>query len=203
MNKLTAELLHQLKSAAQEEIMCREASDTSDAWQDLASPENILTLIEIALPVLEQQAETAKPIECPFPCGWKELLRISMSDGAFLARDLLEGGEVKDFHRHAALSNTDRLVKVITEILNAQEVKSPPQTTTDTYQQIENDDWIEWKGGARPVRVENIVDVRFRDGSVSKNNFAGELLWSRSPLGDQDPYDIIAYRVIENDGREG
>ncbi|POU43923.1 hypothetical protein C3374_22640 [Pantoea sp. PSNIH4] len=55
MNKLTAELLQQLKSAAQEEIMCREASDTSDAWQDLASPENILALIEISLPVLEQQ----------------------------------------------------------------------------------------------------------------------------------------------------
>lgn len=35
--------------------MCREASDTSDAWQDLASPENILALIEIAVPVLEQK----------------------------------------------------------------------------------------------------------------------------------------------------
>lgn len=53
--KPTGELLQQLKSAAQEEIMCREASDTSDAWQDLASPENILALIEISLPVLEQQ----------------------------------------------------------------------------------------------------------------------------------------------------
>lgn len=55
MNKLTAELLQQLKSAAQEEIMCREASDTSDAWQDLASPENILLLVEIALQVLEAE----------------------------------------------------------------------------------------------------------------------------------------------------
>jgi len=51
MKKLTAELLQQIKSAAEEEIMCREASDTSDAWQDLASPENILLLIE----VIEQQ----------------------------------------------------------------------------------------------------------------------------------------------------
>ncbi len=59
MNKLTAELLQQLKSAAQEEIMSREASDTSDAWQDLASPENILALIEISLPVLEKQEKAA------------------------------------------------------------------------------------------------------------------------------------------------
>ena len=95
--------------------------------------------LEIALQVLEQQAETAKSIECPFPCGWKELLRISMSDGAFLARDLLEGEEIKGFHRHAALSNTDRLVRVITTILNVQEAKSSQRPSTDTYRQIEND----------------------------------------------------------------
>ncbi|WP_437609626.1 hypothetical protein [Erwinia sp. V71] len=56
MKMITAELMRQLKSAAQEEIMCREASDTSDAWQDLASPENILALVEIALPLLDQQS---------------------------------------------------------------------------------------------------------------------------------------------------
>lgn len=130
MNKLTAD-------------RCRERiASLSRAKRMLGvsmAEEDYLKALEIALPVLEQQAETAKPIECPFPCGWKELLRISMSDGAFLARDLLEGGEIKDFHRHAALSNTDRLVSVITAILNAQEVKSLPQPPTDTYRQIEND----------------------------------------------------------------
>ena len=34
-----------LKQAAQEEIMCRESGDTSDAWQDEASPECILELL--------------------------------------------------------------------------------------------------------------------------------------------------------------
>lgn len=34
-----------LKQAAQEEIMCRESGDTSDAWQDEASPEFILELL--------------------------------------------------------------------------------------------------------------------------------------------------------------
>lgn len=34
-----------LKQAAQEEIMCREADDTSDAWQDEASPDFILSLL--------------------------------------------------------------------------------------------------------------------------------------------------------------
>ena len=35
-----------LRAAAQEEIMCRESGDTSDAWQDEASPECILELLD-------------------------------------------------------------------------------------------------------------------------------------------------------------
>lgn len=42
INELTAKL----KAAAQDEIMCREACDTSDLWQDEASPENVLALTE-------------------------------------------------------------------------------------------------------------------------------------------------------------
>jgi len=194
------ELVQKLKSAAQEEIMCREASDASDAWQDLASPENILALIEIALPALARQTK----IECPFPCGWKELLRISMSDGAFLARDLIEGVDVKHLHRHAALRNTDRLVKVITAILNVQEVKSPPQPTTDTYRQIENDGWIELGEGAIPVHPETLVEIKMRNGATDGPRKATGFLWYRgNAVRDEMDCDIIAYRVIENDGREG
>lgn len=39
-------LAAKLKAAAKEEIMCREACDTSDLWQDEASPENVLALVE-------------------------------------------------------------------------------------------------------------------------------------------------------------
>jgi len=55
VKKPTAELVKKLKSAAHEEIMCRESSDASDDWYDLATPKNILQLIEVALPILEQQ----------------------------------------------------------------------------------------------------------------------------------------------------
>ncbi len=40
------ELIVRMKAAAQDEIMCREACDTSDLWQDEASPENVLALLE-------------------------------------------------------------------------------------------------------------------------------------------------------------
>lgn len=37
--------IERLKAAAHEEIMFREAGDTSDRWQDDATPENVLLLI--------------------------------------------------------------------------------------------------------------------------------------------------------------
>lgn len=97
--------------------------------------EDYLQALEISLPVLEQQGKTAKPIECPFPCGWKELLRLAMNNGAFLAQNLIEGEEVKDIHRHAAFNNTEYLVSVIGAIL-----KNQPQPSTTP--QIDNDGGI-------------------------------------------------------------
>lgn len=40
------DLARTLRQAAEEELMCREASDTSDLWQDEAGPENVLALVE-------------------------------------------------------------------------------------------------------------------------------------------------------------
>lgn len=46
MSKSIETLITDLKAAAHEEIMFRESGDTSDKWQDGASPENVLLLIE-------------------------------------------------------------------------------------------------------------------------------------------------------------
>ncbi|CNI79007.1 Uncharacterised protein [Yersinia frederiksenii] len=45
MSRAIESLITALKAAAQEEIMFRESSDTSDQWQDEATPENVLLLI--------------------------------------------------------------------------------------------------------------------------------------------------------------
>lgn len=56
INELTAKL----KAAALEEIMCREACDTSDLWQDEVGPGAVLALTE----ALEQtQAQSSKWLE--------------------------------------------------------------------------------------------------------------------------------------------
>lgn len=46
MSRTIESLITALKAAAQEEIMFRESSDTSDQWQDEATPENVLKLVE-------------------------------------------------------------------------------------------------------------------------------------------------------------
>lgn len=79
---------------------------------------------------------------------------------------------------------------------------SPSQSTTDTYRQIENDGWIEWRGDCdpdfEPVAGAAKVEVKFRNGKSCVDE-ARMLYWKHLGGGA----DIIAYRVIENDGREG
>lgn len=69
-------------------------------------------------------------------------------------------------------------------------------------QQERGEGWIEWKGGDCPVSSETEVEVRMRDGYVGIAP-ADTFRWKLA-VRDQFPAaDIIAYRVIENDGREG
>lgn len=68
---------------------------------------------------------------------------------------------------------------------------------TDTYRQIENDGWIEWSGGSRPVPLWQNLEVRLRSGNFRSGQTAAYWVWQHT--GGIN--DIIAYRVIENDGR--
>lgn len=59
-----------LREAAQEEIMLRSVSDTSDAWQDEASPEAVLALLD---ELEKTQAQSSK---------WCEAFHKAVSVGA-------------------------------------------------------------------------------------------------------------------------
>lgn len=63
---------------------------------------------------------------------------------------------------------------------------------------MKNDVWIEWGGGTIPVKKMDLIEVKFREAHDGKG-LAYWFAWSH--IGAND--DIIAYRVIENDGREG
>ena len=53
-------------------------------------------------------------------------------------------------------------------------------------------EWIEWGGGAMPVSDKSWIDIKWIDGSISRNTFAAIWDWEHRPGADN----IIAYRII-------
>lgn len=64
-----------LRAAAEEEIMCREAGDTSDAWQDESSPECITELLAEREADKERIAELTEALKHSV-AGYKSCLRM-------------------------------------------------------------------------------------------------------------------------------
>ncbi|YP_010684667.1 DUF551 domain-containing protein [Klebsiella phage 1611E-K2-1] len=60
-----------------------------------------------------RHAQPAPAVQCPFPCGWDNLNKLAIQDAAFVARGLVEGEPTTEAQRQAAISNNDRLLKVI------------------------------------------------------------------------------------------
>ena len=58
-------------------------------------------------------SQPAPVVQCPFPCGWDNLNKLAIQDAALVARGLVEGELTTEAHRQAAISNNDRLLKVI------------------------------------------------------------------------------------------
>lgn len=61
----------------------------------------------------EFQEQPASVVQCPYPCGWDNLNKLAIQDAALVARGLVEGELTTEAHRQAAISNNDRLLKVI------------------------------------------------------------------------------------------
>jgi len=152
--------------------------------------------LEIALPVLEQQES-------------KDVFIVVRKPGhlPYIKRPV---GDIADYLMQIYQHNPSVSCDVVTyrfpgalgqwvqdgkELLAELEV---PHPTTDTYRQIENDDWIEWGGGKCPVPDNTKVQVKFWDGYAPVVDEPQGLRWSMI----EEMSDIIAYRVIENDGRE-
>ena len=62
---------------------------------------------------LYRHVQPAPVVQCPFPCGWDNLNKLAIQDAALVARGLVEGELTTEAHRQAAISNNDRLLKVI------------------------------------------------------------------------------------------
>jgi hypothetical protein len=63
-------------------------------------------------------------------------------------------------------------------------------------------DWIEWSGGECPVPGGTRVDVKFRDGTVARRQFAktwsiGSADWWKHEFDEGHDNDIVAYSPVQ------
>ena len=54
--------------------------------------------------------------ECPYPCGWQNLLKLAIEDGAYLARSINEDEPVTEHARAATMQMVVRLRDVLIAI---------------------------------------------------------------------------------------
>ena len=66
------------------------------------------------------QAQPAPSVpECPYPCGWRNLLKYAIEDGAYLARSINEDEPVTENARAVTMRTVMRLRDVLMAINNA------------------------------------------------------------------------------------
>lgn len=182
MNKLTDEKCKTLIERLSEDKRASRISIFGELY---------LQALEIALPVLERQSGWVS-------CGY----RMPEREGHYLV--FAEASNLEGYCDHndiAAYQGGEWSNEFGWLVTHWQPLPEFPQkeSTTDTRRQIENDSWIEWKGGIRPIGFLDDVEIRLRSGNEINGNSAGHWSWQHTG----GIADIIAYRVIENDGREG
>ncbi|MGK1943184.1 DUF551 domain-containing protein [Klebsiella pneumoniae] len=92
----------------------------ADSYRDMAKQGvesvpiwSVITDLERNIAPLYRHALPAPVVQCPFPCGWDNLNKLAIQDAELVARGLVEGELTTEAHRQAAISNNDRLLKVI------------------------------------------------------------------------------------------
>jgi hypothetical protein len=177
MNKLTAEKCRELLA---ERYRQRDSGDISIGGSFT------LQALEIALPVLEQQG------------GW-----VSCSERLPPEREQVILWDA-DLDEHTSGHYSNQTCNfycggmiIDNEITHWQPAPTPPQAQSTTPQ-IDNDGWIEWGGGECPINPMAIVEVKFTLTPQGE----GIANWWDWHHGEGEN-NILAYRVIENDGSEG
>lgn len=75
--------------------------------------------------------EPAPVVQCPYPCGWGNLNKLAIQDAAFVAIALVEGEPAKESIRQAAITNNDRLLKVISACRAAMLAAAPQSPSSE------------------------------------------------------------------------
>ncbi|EPZ5817793.1 DUF551 domain-containing protein [Klebsiella pneumoniae] len=104
----------------------------ADSYRDMAKQGvesvpiwSVITDLERNIAPLYRHAQPAPVVQCPFPCGWDNLNKLAIQDAELVARGLVEGELTTEAHRQAAISNNDRLLKVISSCRAAMLAAAP------------------------------------------------------------------------------
>jgi hypothetical protein len=188
MNKLTAE-------AARMDIGNLKLFQANPHVGLSLKEEKYLQALEIALPVLENpdgwvEHAQRKPVE---QGDYQIYLRSGQVSCGFFS------GEILDEYPWCIFTSLGEVDMPCHQITHWKPMSPPPQPQPSTNPQIDNDGWVEWRGGKRPVGSAVMVATMCRNGACAPPELAVYWEWGHN----NSDLDIIAYRVIENDGREG
>ncbi|PLD67588.1 hypothetical protein [Klebsiella quasipneumoniae] len=78
----------------------------------------------------QDEVQPAPVVQCPYPCGWDTLNKLAIQDAAFVSLALVAGEPATESIRQAAITNSDRLLKVISACRAGMLHGSEPVTTT-------------------------------------------------------------------------
>lgn len=76
---------------------------------------------------LYRHAQPAPVVQCPYPCCWDALNKLAIQDAAFVALALVAGEPATESIRQAAITNSDRLLKVISACRAAMLAAAPQE----------------------------------------------------------------------------
>lgn len=172
----------------------------ADSYRDMAKQGvesvpiwSVITDLERNIAPLYLHAQPATVVQCPFPCGWDNLNKLAIQDAAFIARCLVEGEPTTEAQRQAAISNNDRLLKVISAY-RASMLAAAPQSPGSDLATVpgkwipvsermpeSNGVYFGWDG-------KRVLEVNCFFGGFSENQFIhGEIThWMPLPAAPQE-----------------
>ena len=147
---------------------------------------------------LYRHAQPAPVVQCPFPCGWDNLNKLAIQDAALVARGLVEGELTTEAHRQAAISNNDRLLKVISAcraaMLQAEPVSNSDELPLDYLQG--HKDGLEWAAQLSESNHPETGDWLYDDPiELAKAIRKGPDMPPAQPVADSEPdrNPVLAY----------
>lgn len=120
-SKLTRERLQEIINLA-----CKTCSDGSVIYHKTHTTVDSKEIVELARMALAA-IDGEQVAQCPYPCGWDTLNKLAIQDAAFVALALVAGEPATESIRQAAITNSDRLLKVISACRAAMLAAAPQE----------------------------------------------------------------------------